>query len=118
MGALAATLSERAGVIQLLATPAAGYAGCCAAIRDMALIDALGGIRVPTLVIVGSRDVSTPFKGHGELIAADHRGLRIALPNGRRLGAGERSSQLLRRQPGSLEGILVNAHKRPGSRAE
>jgi 3-oxoadipate enol-lactonase/4-carboxymuconolactone decarboxylase len=53
----------------LLATPAAGYAGCCAAIRDMALIDALGGIMVPTLVIAGSRDVSTPFKGHGELIA-------------------------------------------------
>jgi 3-oxoadipate enol-lactonase/4-carboxymuconolactone decarboxylase len=54
----------------LLATPPAGYAGCCAAIRDMALIDVLGGITVPTLVISGARDVSTPFKGHGEVIAA------------------------------------------------
>jgi 3-oxoadipate enol-lactonase/4-carboxymuconolactone decarboxylase len=53
----------------VLATPPAGYAGCCAAIRDMALVDTLGGITVPTLVISGARDVSTPFKGHGEVIA-------------------------------------------------
>ena len=54
----------------LLATPAAGYAGCAAAIRDMRLAAALAGITVPTLVIAGSRDVSTPFEGHGERIAA------------------------------------------------
>lgn len=54
----------------LLATPPAGYAGCCAAIRDMALVGALGGVTVPTLVVCGGRDVSTPFEGHGEVIAA------------------------------------------------
>ncbi|MDB5480848.1 MAG: 3-oxoadipate enol-lactonase [Caulobacteraceae bacterium] len=54
----------------LLATPAAGYAGCAAAIRDMKLAEALGGITVPTLVIAGARDVSTPFEGHGAAIAA------------------------------------------------
>jgi 3-oxoadipate enol-lactonase/4-carboxymuconolactone decarboxylase len=54
----------------LLATPAAGYAGCAAAIRDMALLDAICGITTPTLVIAGALDVSTPFLGHGDKIAA------------------------------------------------
>lgn len=46
-----------------------GYAGCCAAIRDMDLLNGLGAIRAPTLVIGGAKDVSTPFEGHGSLIA-------------------------------------------------
>lgn len=54
----------------LLAMHADGYAGCCAAIRDMDLSGRLGGIAVPTLVITGERDVSTPFEGHGDRIAA------------------------------------------------
>lgn len=47
----------------------AGYAGAGAAIRDMALIDRLPGIAIPTLIIAGDRDTSTPFVGHGEHIA-------------------------------------------------
>jgi 3-oxoadipate enol-lactonase/4-carboxymuconolactone decarboxylase len=54
----------------LLATPAAGYAGCAAAIADMALLDAISRITVPTLLIAGALDVSTPFLGHGDKIAA------------------------------------------------
>ena len=50
----------------LLATEPAGYAGCCAAIRDMDQTAAIAGIRVPTLVISGLRDVSLPWEGHGE----------------------------------------------------
>jgi 3-oxoadipate enol-lactonase len=45
---------------QLLATDPAGYAGCCAAIRDMDLRPLLGRIAAPTLVITGSRDPATP----------------------------------------------------------
>ena len=59
--------SVRAG---LLATPRAGYAGCAVAIRDMKLAGDLAEITVPTLVIAGARDVSTPFEGHGDAIAA------------------------------------------------
>ena len=44
----------------ILSTPAEGYAGCCAAIRDMDLRDVIGGIRVPTLIVVGADDPATP----------------------------------------------------------
>jgi 3-oxoadipate enol-lactonase/4-carboxymuconolactone decarboxylase len=53
----------------LLATGPAGYAGCCAAIRDMDHTAILGQIRIPTLVIAGDHDVSTPWNGHGEVLA-------------------------------------------------
>lgn len=54
----------------LLATDPVGYAGCCAALRDVDNRDRLRDIRVPTLVIVGDRDVSTPWEGHGELLVS------------------------------------------------
>ena len=42
------------------ATPVEGYAGWCGAIPDLNVTDRLKGIRLPTLVIVGSEDVGTP----------------------------------------------------------
>ncbi|WP_370638207.1 3-oxoadipate enol-lactonase [Ancylobacter sp. Lp-2] len=54
----------------LLSTPAQGYAGAGAAIRDMELIGHLREIAVPTLVVTGTRDVSTPYAGHGERLVA------------------------------------------------
>lgn len=44
----------------LLTTPPQGYAGCCAAIRDMDLRDVITDIRVPTLIVVGADDPATP----------------------------------------------------------
>lgn len=44
----------------LIATPAQGYIGCCAALRDADLTDAVATIAAPTLVIGGAHDVSTP----------------------------------------------------------
>jgi 3-oxoadipate enol-lactonase len=44
----------------LLATAPQGYAGCCAAIRDMDQRESLKAIRVPTLVIGGLHDPATP----------------------------------------------------------
>jgi 3-oxoadipate enol-lactonase/4-carboxymuconolactone decarboxylase len=55
----------------ILGTDPVGYAGCCAALRDMDHTQALGQIRVPTLVIVGDRDVATPWLGHGEILARE-----------------------------------------------
>ncbi|MDQ3370197.1 MAG: 3-oxoadipate enol-lactonase [Myxococcota bacterium] len=44
----------------LLATSAVGYAGCCAAIRDMDQRATAAQISAPTLLIAGSEDPSTP----------------------------------------------------------
>ena len=65
----------------LLAMRAEGYAGCAAAIRDMALADRLDGIACPTLVISGERDSSTPYAGHGDhLVSTIPNARHIALP--------------------------------------
>jgi len=60
----------------LLGTDPAGYAGCCAALRDADFTKLLPEIRVPTLVIVGDRDVSTPWAGPGETLAREIPGAR------------------------------------------
>jgi 3-oxoadipate enol-lactonase len=52
----------------LLQTPSAGYAACCAAVRDMDQREGLSGIRAPTLVIAGTQDKATSPED-GKLIA-------------------------------------------------
>ncbi|MCJ8158719.1 3-oxoadipate enol-lactonase [Sphingomonas sp. LaA6.9] len=52
----------------LLATEARGYAGCCAAIRDMDLREVAALIRARSLVIAGAKDPATPPE-HAELLA-------------------------------------------------
>ncbi len=44
----------------IAATPLAGFVGCACAIRDMALTPLLARIALPTCVIVGAEDPSTP----------------------------------------------------------
>lgn len=61
----------------LVAMADAGYAGCGAAIRDMALIERLPGIGVPVLVVAGDRDTSTPYAGHGEHLVAAIPGAQV-----------------------------------------
>jgi 3-oxoadipate enol-lactonase len=53
----------------LAATPPEGYAGCCEAVAAMDLRDILATIAVPTLVVSGASDPSTPPE-HQEAIAA------------------------------------------------
>jgi len=55
----------------LLGTDPVGYMGCCAAVRDFDSRETLRNIRVPTLVISGDRDVSTPWTGNGEVLAQE-----------------------------------------------
>jgi len=50
---------------RFLKLDAEGYAGCCAAIRDMDLLERIARITAPTRIIAGSRDEATPFEGHG-----------------------------------------------------
>lgn len=54
----------------LRATDAAGYAACCAAVRDHDGAPWLSRITTPTLVIGGSVDVSMPWDVHGRVLAA------------------------------------------------
>jgi 3-oxoadipate enol-lactonase / 4-carboxymuconolactone decarboxylase len=61
----------------LLATDPAGYAGCCAAIRDMNQTALLEKIRVPTLIISGDLDVSLPYNGHSDVLERGIRSARI-----------------------------------------
>jgi len=66
----------------MLATSPVGYAGGCGAIRDMDHRPLLAGITVPTLVIGGDHDVSTPWEGHGDVLAATIPGARaVRLPS-------------------------------------
>ncbi|MFS0851725.1 alpha/beta fold hydrolase [Novosphingobium panipatense] len=55
---------------QLLTMDAEGYAASGAAIRDMDLAVRIESLTVPTLVVTGTRDSSTPFDGHGEHLLA------------------------------------------------
>lgn len=43
----------------MIATPVEGYLGCCAAVRDMDHREILKDIKVPTLIIAGSKDPAT-----------------------------------------------------------
>jgi 3-oxoadipate enol-lactonase / 4-carboxymuconolactone decarboxylase len=74
----------------LLATNPAGYAGCCAAIRDMDHRPLLASIRVPVLVIGGTRDVSTPWAGHGDALVNGIAGARAAMLDSTHLSNVER----------------------------
>jgi 3-oxoadipate enol-lactonase len=44
----------------IAATPAEGYAGCCEAVAAWDVVDQLGGIEAPTLVVSGVDDPATP----------------------------------------------------------
>ncbi len=68
-------LAENAPVVAasrrvLRATDPVGYAGACAAVRDTDTTAQLAGIKSPTLVISGDLDVSLPWKGHSDVLAA------------------------------------------------
>jgi 3-oxoadipate enol-lactonase len=62
----------------IAATPAEGYASCCAIIERMDLEPRLGEIRAPALVIAAAQDPSTPPE-HGERIAAAIPGARLEI---------------------------------------
>jgi 3-oxoadipate enol-lactonase/4-carboxymuconolactone decarboxylase len=65
----------------LLSTSPVGYAGCCAAIRDMDQRALLPQIKVPTLVISGDADVAMSWVDHGEPLTRSIAGARaVRLP--------------------------------------
>ncbi len=78
----AADPARAAGLTAMFtATPAAGYAGCCEALRRMDLTPALGRITAPTLVIAGAQDLATPPE-HARRIVYSVPGARLAVVDG------------------------------------
>jgi 3-oxoadipate enol-lactonase/4-carboxymuconolactone decarboxylase len=55
----------------LVGTDPKGYAGCCAALRDVDSRSSLSKITVPTLVIGSDKDPSTPWEGNGSVLARE-----------------------------------------------
>lgn len=60
-----------------LASNPIGYAGCCAAVRDMDNTDILRKIQTPALIVSGRYDLSTPWSGNGEILAASIAGTQV-----------------------------------------
>ena len=50
-----------------LATPPVGYAGCCAALRDLDLRGSAASVSAPTLIVAGASDPATPPERATEL---------------------------------------------------
>jgi 3-oxoadipate enol-lactonase len=65
----AAHPAETAAVLRMLeeANPG-GYVACCAAVRDMDQRESLQNVKVPTLVLAGTHDMSTPA-ADGQFVA-------------------------------------------------
>lgn len=61
------------------ATPAEGYAACCAAVRDADFRPDVKKISVPTLIIAGEFDAATPPDPHAKLLHESIPGARLAL---------------------------------------
>jgi 3-oxoadipate enol-lactonase / 4-carboxymuconolactone decarboxylase len=94
----------------LLGTDPAGYIGCCAALRDFDFTEQLPQIKIPTLVITGDNDVSTPFAGNGEILFRDIVGARLV-----RLGVAHLSNLEM---PKSFTAALFSFLKPPSASSE
>ncbi|NDZ18056.1 3-oxoadipate enol-lactonase [Variovorax sp. WS11] len=57
-----------------------GYAGCCAAIRDVDLLKELQQIRIPTLVISGKNDMAMPAGASNSIASAIQGSRHLELP--------------------------------------
>jgi 3-oxoadipate enol-lactonase len=65
----------------IAATPAAGYASCCAVVETMDLRPSLAAVAAPTLVVAGAEDPAIPLD-HAELIAARVQHAQLAVLEG------------------------------------
>ncbi len=87
----------------ILATKPAGYAGCCAAIREMDMRDFLGTIEAPTLIVIGAHDPATTPE-RGEYIVERIPGAQKAVLEAAHLSNVERCDDFNRAVLGFLTG--------------
>jgi 3-oxoadipate enol-lactonase len=70
------------GVARMIAaTPVEGYAGCCAALADVDLVEQLRAMTSPALVLAGAQDQATPL-AMSQLLAESWPGARLAVLQG------------------------------------
>ena len=70
---------------QILATPVAGYVGCCEAIRRLTYLERLSEIKMPTLIMVGEEDPGTPVAASEAMHAQIAGSKLVVLPGARHL---------------------------------
>jgi 3-oxoadipate enol-lactonase len=70
---------------QILATPPAGYIGCCEAIRRLNYLERLAAIGLPTLFMVGEEDPGTPVAASEAMHACISGSKLVILPEARHL---------------------------------
>jgi 3-oxoadipate enol-lactonase len=70
---------------QILATPVAGYIGCCEAIRRLKYLDRLAEIKLSTLIMVGEEDPGTPVAASEAMQARISDSKLVVLPSARHL---------------------------------
>lgn len=87
----------------LLGIDPQGYAGCCAAIRDMSIAKGLPKVRVPSLVIAGTYDPSTPAARGREIAEAIPGAAYLELPTAH-FGHSERPRRWLSASVAFLKG--------------
>lgn len=90
----------------LLSTNPVGYAGCCAAIRDMDMRPLLPLITVPTLVVGGTKDPATPF-AQSELIASQIKQPRLVTIDAAHLSNVEKPEEFSEILSTWLQGSVV-----------
>jgi 3-oxoadipate enol-lactonase len=70
---------------QILATPVAGYVGCCEAIRRLKYLERLADIKLSTLIMVGEEDPGTPVAASEAMHAPIADSKLVILPAARHL---------------------------------
>jgi 3-oxoadipate enol-lactonase len=85
----------------VLSTPPEGYAGCCAAIRDMDLREALKRITAPTLIIAGRYDPATTLEA-GEFMRSRINGAALTVIDAAHLSNLEKAHEYADRVLGFL----------------
>ena len=70
---------------QILATPVAGYIGCCEAIRRLNYLERLPEIKLSTLIMVGEEDPGTPVAASEAMHARIAGSKLVILPEARHL---------------------------------
>jgi 3-oxoadipate enol-lactonase len=91
---------------QILSTSPVGYAGCCAAIRDMDERDMLGTIEAPVLVAIGAHDPATPPE-KGEFLVVHIPGAQKTVLESAHLSNIERRDDFNR----AVLGFLARGHR-------
>ncbi len=80
-------------VAMVAGTPDEGYLGCCQAIEAWDHRDRLPAVAVPTLVIGGSADLSTPVEPHSRTLVDGIPGARLEVVHAAHLATIERADE-------------------------